>query len=129
MLFNDVNAPLALLILFRSPHLLSLWFQDSMSVSIMVIGSVVEQCVHSDFVLVKFSVSPIYPAFLARSSLLRQMSLKRCHNSTTLSRSSNVSVKVHLIPFVLLCIVSFISQSMIRENKMGKVYNLVLLLY
>ena len=41
-----------------------------MSVPFIVIGSVVEQFVHSDFVLVGFTLSPIDPAFLARSLLL-----------------------------------------------------------
>ena len=135
ILFNDVSAPLALLILtltsiLESPSIVTLVPRyvnsatSSMSrVPFIVMGSFVEQFVRSGFVLVAFTLSPIDSAFQARSSLLRWMSLRRRDNSTTSSaksRSSNSSVKVHLIPFGLPCIVSLISQSMLRVNKRGQ---------
>ena len=48
---------------------------SSMSVPFIVIGSGFELFIRRDFVLVELILSPIFPAFLARSSLLLLMSL------------------------------------------------------
>ena len=68
MLFNDVNTPLALLILTltsvsESPSVVTLVSRYVNSATSSMSESVVEQLVRSDFVLVEFTLSPTDPAF------------------------------------------------------------------
>ena len=74
MLFSDANAPLALLILALTftPSTVTLVPRyvnsatSSMAIPFSVIGSVVEQLIRSDFVLVELTLSPIFPSISSK---------------------------------------------------------------
>ena len=78
-----------------------------------------DSCFHSAFVLLAFIFNPIFPAFLARFLLLSWMSPQRCDRraiSYTKSRSSSVSLKVHLMPAFVPNAVSFMTQLIPRRR-------------